>query len=230
VWGWVGFKSLTVDLAARVAPGTVVGIDPEPAVIAEASTRAETSGDLAAVQFRTGDVYSLVREFPPESFDVVHAHQVLQHLTEPVVALEQMRSVLRDDGILAIRDSDYAAFVWEPSDPLLDRWMELYHGVCARNGADADAGRHLPGWARAARFSQIRASSSTWTFTEAADRRWWGELWAARVTRSALAEQAVEYGLSSIEELDSISAAWRRWSEADDGIFVVVHVEVLARR
>jgi hypothetical protein len=128
-------------------------------------------------------------------------------LTEPVVALEQMRSVLRDDGILAIRESDYAAFVWEPSDPLLDRWMELYHDVCAHNGADADAGRHLPGWARAAGFSELRASSSTWTFTEPANRRWWGELWAARVTHSALAEQAVEYGLSSIEELDSIVAA-----------------------
>jgi hypothetical protein len=35
--------------------------------------------------------------------------------------------------------------------------------------------------------------------------------------------------LSSSEELASIAAAWLRWEEAPDAVFVVPHVEILAR-
>ena len=188
-----GPGTITIDLAARVAPGLLVGVDREPAVITEAA-RLLGEHSPGNVEFQTVDVYSL--EFDEQAFDVVHAHQVLQHLTDPVAALVEMRRVLRHDGILAVRDSDYGGFVWAPSDPLLDRWMELYHAVCSHNGADADDGRHLLGWARAAGFTEIKLSTSTWTFANAADRPWWGELWAERVTQSSLAQQAVNYGLA----------------------------------
>jgi SAM-dependent methyltransferase len=179
------------------------------------------------VEFRTGDVYNLA--FDAASFDVVHAHQLLQHLARPVDALAEMRRVLRPDGVLAARDSDYAAFAWAPLDPALERWNELYHQVTARNGAEADAGRYLLGWAQHAGFTEIRASSSTWTFADDASRRWWGDLWAERVEESSFAQQAVDYGLSEATELRSIAIAWRRWAEQPDGFFAVVHGEVLAR-
>jgi ubiquinone/menaquinone biosynthesis C-methylase UbiE len=219
-----GPGTITVDLAGRVEPGRVVGVDQAAEVVAEA---AQLAGD-GAVEFRTGDVYAL--PFEDESFDVVHAHQVLQHLTDPVAALIEMQRVLRAGGLLAVRDSDYGAFVWAPADPLLDRWMELYHQICARNGADADAGRHLPEWVRAAGFDEPRVSSSTWTFASPEDRAWWGDLWAERVTKSAYSEYAISHTLSMQEELAELAAAWRRWAEADGGVFVVVHVEVLAVR
>jgi hypothetical protein len=47
---------------------------------------------------------------------------------------------------------------------------------------------------------------------------------------SSLAEQAVEYGLSSRDELKAIAAGWRQWLEQVDGFFVVVHAELIARR
>jgi ubiquinone/menaquinone biosynthesis C-methylase UbiE len=222
-----GPGTITIDLAARVAPGLVLGVDRERAVIAEAA-RLRPAGNATNLTFTTGDAYSL--ELDDQSFDVVHAHQVLQHLTNPVAAVVEMRRVLRPGGLLAVRDSDYGSFIWAPSDPLLDRWMAVYHDVCRRNGADADAGRSLPAWVRAAGFTHIEASSSTWTFAEARDRAWWGELWAERVLKSSFAEQAVRYGLSTGEELASISRSWRRWAEQEDGLFVAVHVEVIARR
>jgi SAM-dependent methyltransferase len=222
-----GPGTITMDLAASVGPGSVIGVDREPAVVAEASRRLEASA-TGNVEFRTGDVYSL--GFDDQSFDVVHAHQVLQHLTDPVAGLVEMRRVLRPGGILAARDGDYGGFVWAPADPLLDRWLELYHQVCRRNGADADAGRHLLGWAQAAGLSDIQASSSTWTFADASARSWWSDLWAERVIQSALAEQAISYRLSTREELEAISSAWRRWAEHDDAFFVVLHAELIARR
>jgi len=222
-----GPGTITLDLAARVAPGTVVGIDAAPVVVAAAARLAD---EVRApnVRFATGDAYAL--DFPDQSFDVVHAHQVLQHLGDPVAALREMRRVLRSGGILGVRDSDYAAFAWAPGDPLLDRWLELYHQVTRHNGAEADAGRHLLGWANAAGFVAVRASSSTWTFADPDSRAWWGGLWADRVRESSFADQARSYGLTSTEELDLVAGAWQRWAAHRDGFFAVPHGEVLARR
>ena len=116
-----GPGTITVDLAASVSPGRVTGVDREHAVVAEA-TRLLDASATGNVEFRTGDAYSL--GFDDQSIDVAHAHQVLQHLTDPVAALVEMRRVLRPGGILAVRDSDYGGFVWAPSDRLLDRWLE----------------------------------------------------------------------------------------------------------
>jgi ubiquinone/menaquinone biosynthesis C-methylase UbiE len=104
-----GPGTITVDLAARVAPRTTIGVDQEPAVIAEAGQMLQEHGS-GNVQFKTADLYAL--GFGEESFDVVHAHQVLQHLTDPVAALVEMRRVLRPNGILAVRDGDFGGFVW----------------------------------------------------------------------------------------------------------------------
>ncbi len=220
-----GPGTITVGFAARVAPGRVTGMDAEPAIIDEARTRHQAQ---ANVDFATGDVYRL--DYEDATFDVVHAHQVLQHLTDPVAALREMRRVLCPGGILAVRDGDYAAFTWAPTDPLLERWRDLYHQVTAHNGAEADAGRYLLAWVRRAGFEEVEASSSTWTFADPDSRAWWGGLWADRVELSAFAEQAVDYGLSDRDELAAIADAWHRWAESPDGFFAVLHGEVLARR
>lgn len=223
-----GPGTLTLDLARRVAPGRVVGIDAasEAIVEAEALRRSDPSGN--DVSFVQGDVYAL--QFPVDSFDVVHAHQLLQHLKDPVAALTEMRRVLRPGGTLAVRDADYAGFIWSPADPQLERWNHLYHELTARNGVEADAGRHLLGWVQAAGFSDARASSSTWTFADPENRSWWGGLWADRVLLSEYGKQALAYGLSDTAELASLAAAWRRWATAPDGFFAVVNVEVVARK
>ncbi len=222
-----GPGTITLDLAPRVAPGRVVGIDAAADVIEQATAQLAES-DAANVSFATGDAYAL--DFEDASFDVVHAHQVLQHLTDPVAALREMHRVLRPGGLLAVRDSDYGAFVWAPAEPLLDRWLELYHELTARNRAEADAGRFLLGWVQRAGFTDVRASSATWTFADSESRAWWGGLWADRVLQSAFAQQAVEYGLADTAELEEISAAWRQWATQADGFFAVLHGEILAHR
>lgn len=219
-----GPGNITRDLAARVRPGRVVGVDASADVIATA--RADAGADTA-VTFRVGDVYAL--DEPDDSFDVVHAHQVLQHLSDPVAALRELRRVVRPDGVVAVRDSDYAAMVWAPLDPRLDRWLDLYHQITRRNGAEADAGRFLLGWAGSAGFTDVTASTSTWTFADPESRDWWGSLWAERVTQSAFATQAVEYGLADAAELGDLAEAFRAWAAAPDAFFAVLHGEILAR-
>jgi SAM-dependent methyltransferase len=177
--------------------------------------------------FALGDVYAL--DHPDGAFDVVHAHQVLQHLGDPVAALREMLRVCAPDGIVAARDADYAAMTWYPADPRLDRWLAVYRAVAHGNGAEPDAGRRLLGWANAAGAGEVTASASVWCYATPESRAWWGGMWADRILTSAITAQAVDGGHADEAELREISAAWRAWAEQDDGWFTIIHGEVLCR-
>jgi SAM-dependent methyltransferase len=217
-----GPGTITIDLAQRVAPGRVVGVDNEPAPLRDATANAQSVTNVA---FAVGDVYQL--DYPDDTFDVVHAHQVLQHLTEPVAALREMRRVCTPGGVVAARDADYAAMTWYPPDPRLDRWLALYQRVARSNGAEPDAGRRLLSWARTAGFGAITPSASVWCHATPEDRAWWGGLWAERITSSALASQAVDRRLATRDELAELAEGWRQWAEQDGGWFAILHGEVL---
>jgi SAM-dependent methyltransferase len=221
-----GPGTITIDLAARVRPGRVIGIDASTDVVAQAAGLAASEG-VANVEFRVGDASAL--EFDDATFDVVHAHQVLQHLRRPVDALREFRRVLKPGGVVAVRDVDYGGVIWNPPSAGLTRWLELYHDVHAWNGGEADAGRHVKSWAREAGFTDLEASASTWVFSTALEREWWGGSWAERATQSQFAAHAIESGHSNPEELRRVAAAWREWAADDDGWLMMPHAEVIAR-
>jgi SAM-dependent methyltransferase len=220
-----GPGTITIDLAGRVAPGQVVGIDAASDAV-EAARGAADEAEVTNLELRVDDVYGL--DAPDASFDVVHAHQVLQHLTDPVAALREMRRVCRPGGVVAARDSIYRAMTWFPLDPRLDRWLEVYCAVAEGNGGEPDAGSHLLSWARAAGFSDVHASASAWCYARPDERQWWGGLWADRITVTRLADQAVERGLATRDELADLGDAWRSWADHDDAWFAVLHGEILA--
>ncbi|GAA1856891.1 methyltransferase domain-containing protein [Pseudonocardia ailaonensis] len=216
-----GPGTITHDLAARVAPGRVRGIDVVEAPLVEA----RRLGDGA--DFAVDDVYAL--SDPDGSYDVVHAHQVLQHLSDPVAALREMRRVALPGGVVAARDADYAAFTWFPLDERLDAWLDLYRRVAHGNDAEPDAGRRLLHWARAAGFTEVTPTASVWCYATPDARAAWGGMWAARILDSAIADQALDQGLATRSDLEGISAAWQDWVAAEDGWIMVPHGEILAR-
>jgi ubiquinone/menaquinone biosynthesis C-methylase UbiE len=221
-----GPGTISADLARLVAPGRVTGIDLSHDVI-EAARRGAADAGFTNLSFLVGDVYDL--DFPDSSIDIVYAHQVLQHLSDPVRALREMRRVLAPGGLVAVRDADYGKFTWSPPDPRLERWLALYHDITKRNDAEADAGRYLVDWVRAAGFDDWTTSASQWHFRTEEERAWWGGLWADRVQKSEFARQGLEFDLTTPAELNEISAAFLEWSADPAGEFCVVHDEVLAR-
>lgn len=234
-----GLGTITAGLARLVPGGSVVGVDAEPDIVARA--RAEAAGSATAgsvagsvgagsaaganLSFETGDVYHL--DHGDASFDVVHAHQVLQHLSDPVAALVEMGRVCRPGGVVACRDSDFGGMFWYPASDAMTGWRSLYRSVARSAGGEPDAARHLVGWAHAAGFSEVEASGSVWCFATAGDRRWWGGLWAERVVQSRFADQAVGAGLASPDDLERAAEGWRAWTIAEDACFFVPHGEVL---
>ena len=177
------------------APGSVTGLDRSPDVIAQASRPRRRARRARTSSFAAGNIYDL--DFEDETFDVVHAHQVLQHLTDPVEALREMRRVAKPGGIVAVRDADFHGMSWYPAIPELDEWMELYQRIARRNGAEPDAGRRLVSWAQAAGFTDVAPTSSNWLYATGQQRRWQARVWGERVLHSAFADQALEYGFAN---------------------------------
>ncbi|GAA0602476.1 methyltransferase domain-containing protein [Kribbella sandramycini] len=217
-----GPGTITADLARLVAPARTTALEASESVLAITRQAFEES-DLP-VDFVVGDVHAL--DLPDDTFDVVHAHQVLQHVADPVQALREMRRVCRPGGVVAARDSDYHAFTWFPALPELDEWMALYQRLARANGGEPDAGRRLLSWAHAAGFEQVDATASNWTFANPADRAFWGGMWADRILQSAMADQARADGVPE-QTLQSISAAWREWADRPDGWIAILHGEIL---
>jgi ubiquinone/menaquinone biosynthesis C-methylase UbiE len=220
-----GPGTITVDLAARVAPGRVTAVEVSESVLdlarAEAARRGRTT-----IDFVVADAHAL--EFPADTFDVVHAHQVLQHVADPVRALGERRRVCRPGGVVAARDGSYSDFDWSPRPPELDEWLDLYLRTARANGGEPDAGRYLADWARAAGFTDVTASSTTWVHESEDERRGWGEMWAERILRSDMSRQALARGLAGQEDLERISRAWREWAATPGASITIPHGEILA--
>lgn len=214
-----GPGTITAEFAERVAPGRVVGLDAAAEVLPEPH--------LPNLEYVTGDAYAL--PFRDATFDIVHAHQVLQHVADPVAVLREMRRVTKPGGVVAARDVDYAGVFWHPASEGLTDWLDLYETVHRGNGGEPDAGRRMLAWAREAGLTTITASASIWCFADDLDRQWWGGMWADRVLQSAFATDALQSGAATPERLEAISAAWSTWSGNPDATLMMPHGEILAR-
>jgi SAM-dependent methyltransferase len=221
-----GPGTITVDLAAAVAPGLTTGVDASPEALDKARAATAARG-LSTVDFTVADVHELA--FDDDTFDVVHAHQVLQHVGDPVRALAEMRRVCRPGGVVAVRDADYEAMTWWPRTPAWESWLRLYRDVARRNGGEPDAGRRLLGWARAAGFTDITSTATAWCYATPEDRAWWGGQWSERVLKSSFATHAVSHGLASPADLEALSAGFLAWTDEPDGWFGILHGELICR-
>lgn len=221
-----GPGTITADFAEIVAPGEVVGIDASSEVNATAT--AETAPrQLSNLRFETGDAYAL--EYPDDHFDVVHAHQVLQHVGDPVEMLREMRRVTSTGGVVGVRDVDYGGVILSPDSPVLDEWLALYLRVHAGVSGEPRAGRYLKSWARSAGFSEVTSSASLWLFETDEDRAWWGGMWAERILSSAFAGNALRLGLADQADLERISEGWKQWAADPNGWMLMPHAEIVAR-
>jgi SAM-dependent methyltransferase len=219
-----GPGTITADLATLVREVVAVEIDDAAAAITRAGLqeRGITNSEVVV-----GDAQALA--LPDHGFDVVHAHQVLQHVSDPVAALREMARVTRRGGVVGVRDSDYAAFAWYPELPALESWRELYRAAARANGGEPDAGRRLLAWAHAAGLDDVNVGSTSWCFATPHERAWWGGMWADRLTSSSLADQLTREGRAGREDLERIADAWRAWASHPDGWISIPHGELVAR-
>ena len=219
-----GPGSITAGLAKRVAPGETIGIDASQSVIDTARSLRDPA--LGSLTFEVGSIYE--PRFPPASFDAVFAHQVLQHLRRPVDALVQIRKLLKPGGVVGVRDADWGSTTFYPENEGMRRFLAMYYDLARRNGGEPNAGRHLRRWFREAGFADTQVTTSTTSYADADATRDWANTYAERTLHSNLADKALEYGIATRAELESMAAAWRAWGDDPDALFCFSHTEVVA--
>lgn len=221
-----GPGTITTDLAARVAPARVTAVDADERALDLARATAAEAG-AENIDFRTADALAL--DLPDDTYDIVHAHQVLQHLSDPVRALAEMRRVARPGGIVAACDSDYAGMHWYPLLPELQEWLDLYRRVARANDGEPDAGRRMLAWAHAAGFTDVTYTAEAWGHAAPERSAWWGRMWAERILSSDMGRQAAAEGFATEDDLKRISAGWHRFAEHPDAVFTIPRGTIVCR-
>jgi ubiquinone/menaquinone biosynthesis C-methylase UbiE len=199
-----GPGSITIGLAARVAPAQAIGIDIEAAQVEGAIALAAKQG-VTNVRFETGSVYEL--PFADASMDAVFSNALFEHLREPMIALQEMYRVLKPGGIVGIRAADADGNLIHPWGPLFRKWREWTEQLKVEQGHNIRIGKQLRGLVRAAGFVRIEATASydsvgtpeaihkmANSFADTMLKSWYSEqvlarCWADRVDLEAMATE-----------------------------------------
>jgi SAM-dependent methyltransferase len=221
-----GPGSITISLAKYLPWGKAVGVDVSEVVLEKARAAASDEG-VHNVEFRPADVYQL--PFEDETFDVINTHQAVAHFHDHVRAIKEMLRVLRPGGILCMREGDLYTIRFWPDSPLLDECFDKIRTMHASKGGAADAGRHLKAWTVQAGIPRenILATAGTWCYHTPQQRR---DFDGARLFKGASGEKAVEAGILTRDRIQEYEEAWRRWTEDDDALLMMMHGEVMAMK
>lgn len=217
-----------MDLAALVPKGQVFGIDIGHDAVEKARSTAEERG-IKNVRFQVGDAYTL--DFPDHTFDVVHCHQVLQHIADPVTALREWCRITKPGGIVACREADFGSVAHYPETKEITNFFDAYTKTARSRGGEANGGRHLIAWARQSGIdrSRITATASVWCYSSREERAYWGNMWADRLLNTSLRRNAIDGGFATQEDIDRFVQGWREWTADEDGWYTMTHGEILCR-
>jgi ubiquinone/menaquinone biosynthesis C-methylase UbiE len=132
-----GVGAQTVTLC-RNSPGAVItSIDISEDSLAEARDRAAAAG-AGNVGFERADIFAL--PWPPASFDHVFVCFVLEHVAEPVRALEALGKMLVPGGSITVIEGDHGSTYFHPESAAARRAIQgvREQALAARLIAPAD--------------------------------------------------------------------------------------------
>ena len=204
-----GPGTITRDIAQRIAPGRVVGLDfnADQLAVAMADSRAQ---GIANVEFRQGSAYAL--PFEDSSFDAVFSHALLEHLKEPVKVAAEFRRVLKAGGMLGVCTPDWGGFLLAPPSEKLLVAFEAYKELQNRNGGDVYCGHKLGMYLEAAGFEGIVIRSRYENYDP------------LTVIGDFLAMNHEEAG--DVKN----AATWRDWGRCPNGMFSQAWVSCVGRK
>jgi len=214
-----GPGAIACDLAYIVAPGEVVGIDPEQSQIELARTAA-VARNLDNARFEVGNIYSL--QFPDASFDAVLAHTVLEHVRDPLAALKEMRRVLKPGGVAAVRDPDYATWLWSPPTPLVEQAFQLFLRVHEQHGGSPFYARHQRRLLREAGFARTEGFAFAQSFGRPELTAAFAASFPAQLREPSFVKTVQEHGWADQTLLEDMSLAMQQWGTDPDAFVAFI--------
>ncbi len=132
----------TIALARLVGPtGSVVGVDADADMVAEAQRRAEQAGCSAWCTHQQADATDLPWE--AGTFDACRSERLFQHLHNPAGVLAEMARVTKPGGWIVIWDADWGTLSINTPEVEIERCLVRVHAERLVN--NGYAGRQLPG-------------------------------------------------------------------------------------
>lgn len=144
-----GLGILAAEVAAA-APGVeVTGVEISAEQLASAAV-------APSVRFVHGDVHEL--RFPDDSFDLVYARYLLEHVADPERVVHELRRVVRPGGRVALCENDISLLHLDPPCPLFEQIWSDFARYQSLLGGDALIGRRLFRLLRNAGFDDVQVS------------------------------------------------------------------------
>ncbi|OQO07519.1 hypothetical protein B0A48_07216 [Cryoendolithus antarcticus] len=228
-----GSGTITASFAQHFPTLRITAVDLSPEILARAKDHAETIGVADRITFKPANVYDLTATIGTETqFDVVHAHQMLVHLSEPVKALQQLISVAKPGGWLACRDICMRTFSFYPDTTIMHSWTRLQIATHDAAGGSSNAGASLAAWAVQAGASRdkVKLGMGSWMYASPQEREVWGGTFRDRIRGGAMRSKALELGIASEAEMEEMAREWERWIENVDGCCGSLHGELLVQK
>lgn len=135
-----GVGAQTVTLAQRSFEARFTSVDVSPDSLAEAERKAGEAG-IENVAFLQADIFDL--PFEPESFDHVFVCFVLEHLSQPVEALETLRGLVKGGGTITVIEGDHGSAYFHPDSAVAQAAIQCLIDLQADAGGDSLIGRRV---------------------------------------------------------------------------------------
>lgn len=146
------------------ATGSVVALDLEAENVTAVAERVAAWDFPCPVETHIGGVLAL--PFPDDSLDAVWCSNTLEYLRDDdlPIALAEFSRVVRAGGVIAVKDSAFAHFLFAPADPA--RWWRLSTAY----GQQSDAGHGLLRSPQTRRWLEAAGLIGVWQQTVLSER------------------------------------------------------------
>ena len=149
----VGAQTL---ILARNSPGAeIIAIDVSAASLAEAQNKFDSAG-ITNVSLMQTDIFKL--PFETASFDHVFVCFVLEHLANPVKALQCLKKMIKAGGTITVIEGDHGSVFFHPESQSAHMAINSQIVLQAMEGGNALIGRELHPLLTKAGFRNCRVS------------------------------------------------------------------------
>lgn len=138
-----GLGQFSIEMARASPNGLCVGIERDERQFELAQQHKRSSG-VRNVEFRLGTVEEMpLQQSEWGGFDVAHARFILEHLSDPGIAIEAMVKAVRSGGDVVVEDDDHYSFLLYPEPHGFSALWTAYMRSYDRLGNDPYIGRRL---------------------------------------------------------------------------------------
>jgi len=199
-----GGGEVTFEMARLVGhSGSVTGVDMDEVKL-DLARKAVVQRGVSNVEFLARNVNNWDE---PDSYDVVYARFLLQHLSEPVNLLRRMWAAVRPGGRVIVEDPDFDGWCCDPPNDGFDFFVRAYAEAIRRRGGDHASGRKMYRYFLEAGIPapQVAIAQSVVVSGEAKELAW--------STLDATGGAILAEGVATSEELAAALASLRRFTD-----------------